>query len=272
MSRITRDDRLILELFLCQEDFSICHELFEKNYSFLEFLEAENLDLAYGRTQSRLRHLITVVKPWSCVKEKITSFMSTTGIELSDPRPCTVVWNGFCTIGCPLCNALKNYALKNDMHLGRRWKYRSTYRRLHGRMLTIIINFLQNNIVRMVKKHFQNKPYVAVPTSYRPPGLVIEEDSVTVNESPATLDEISSKSEVEPSESLYDFIVSKDRTPTEEEILEFFGIGRDCSSLGKDHVVEDDNPRPSDPSDIELHRTIQPWELEFDNRLGRLEK
>jgi hypothetical protein len=242
MSPFTRDDLLILESVLCDEDFSICQEVF-KNDTLLEFLEADDLDLAYGRTQSRLKHLITVVNPWSCVDEKVASFTETTGICLSDPSPCTLIWNGFCTIGCPLCNALKNYALRNDLYLGRRWRYRSTYRRLHGKLLAIITHFLEDNIVQMVNKHNQNMPPASELTSCVHPEPIVEEELDAVTETPVSRDRISPLSEAEPFKSMFMFYLNSDRPPTEDEVSRFLGLD-DCESLLQDHV-ENDETRPS---------------------------
>jgi hypothetical protein len=240
----TKGDLGILESILCEEDFSLCHELFKKE-SLLEFLEAEDLDLAYGRTQSRLKHLITVVKPWSCVKVRTSSFMLTTGIELSDPGPCTLVWNGFCTIGCPLCNALKNYALRNDLRLDRRWKHRPYFFHLHRKLISMIIQFLEDNIVHMVNKHFQNKPTAPEEPSCVHIEPTVEEAPAAVIEKPVTHDRTSPKRVAEPFRSIFMFMNGTDDPPTEDEMNSLLGLTGETDLPESDHDIENDEPRPS---------------------------
>jgi hypothetical protein len=240
MSSFTEEDLLNLEDVLCEEDFSICHEVFEKNNSLLEFLEADDLDLAYGRTQSRLKHLITVVKPWSCVEKKVMTFTETTGICLGDPSPCTLVWKGLCTIGCSLCNALKNYALRNDYCLGRGWKYRAKYLRMHGNLISTIIHFLEHNIVQMVNKHNQNIPLASDQFSSVHIEPTVTEDPEAIIENPVTHDRNSLLSEVEPFKSMFSGYVNTDHPLTDEEVYSLFEKD-EIDALLLDHVNHDES-------------------------------
>jgi hypothetical protein len=250
MSAATADDHLILKSVLRKEDFSICHKVFKK-MTFQEFLEAENLELTYEGTQAKLRHLITVVKPWSCVKEKIDSFIATAEMDLSDSSPCFHVWNGYCTIGCSLCYALKNFSLKHDYNVGRGWKHRSKFQRLHSKMVASISHFIEDNIAQMVDEYYQDKPFASAVTSCVHTEPFVEEEPEAVTEAPVVREQTSLKRKAEPIKVQFNPMVElihEERTPTEDEINNFVGVAKDRSSRKRrhapdpDHVVKQDEP------------------------------
>jgi hypothetical protein len=243
MSLFTRDDFLILKSVFRKEDFFICQNLFEET-TFLGFLEARDLDLSHERTQSKLRHLITVVKNWSCVKEKINSFATTTGIDLSDPTPFSSVWTGLCTSGCPLCYSMKNYSLKNEYYLGKSWKHRAKYQRFHSNMITTVTNFLQDNIVLMVDKYCQDELYASDYTSGFTFEPLVEEETDAGMDRSAVLDQTSLKREAGPLKVRRDLLLSSslfDRPLRKKRPI--FGLAADCFAFPELDHVEEDEPR-----------------------------
>jgi hypothetical protein len=250
MSLIHKDDYMILKSVLRKEDFSICHKVFKK-MTFQEFLEAENLELTYEGTQAKLRHLITVVKPWNCVKDLIESFITSTGIDLSNSSPCFHVWKGYCTVGCSLCYALKNSSLKYDFTIGRGWKHRSKFQRLHSKLIANISHFIEDNIAQMVEEYYQDKPFASAAPSCAPFEPPVVEEPEAVSDVPVICRQTSLKRKAEPVTVRFSpttELISGEPTPTEEEINNFVGVAKERTSRKRrrspepDHVVKIDEP------------------------------
>jgi hypothetical protein len=263
MSLFTNDDLLILESVLRKEDFITCQKVF-KEITFLGFLDAKNLDLTYERTQSKLRHLITVVKPWSCTTDKIKSFASSTGIDLSDPTPFVSVWTGLCTTGCPLCYSMKNYSLKHEYYLGKSWKHRSKYQRFHSNLVTIVTNFLQDNIVLMVDKYCQDKSPVSSKSSCVHYDPLVKDELDTITEESAACD-FSLKSETDPFKFGSDMLLDSSlRTKPLRRRRPVFGLAADCFHLPElDRVMNDETSNIPVPTHQQNERTLGAEEFDY---------
>jgi hypothetical protein len=234
MSLYLRDDLLILETVLTENELSICHKVFKK-MNFLEFLEVEDLDFILSGIQSKLKNLLTVVKPWSCLKEQLNSFSTTIGIELDDFTPNCYVWHGFCTFNCYLCYALKNHCIKNDYKLGKGWKHRHRYQRLHSKMMTTITNFLQNNIVYMVFKYHQDKPTASVASFCGHPDPFVEKEPEAATGNPVNCGDTSRKRKAEPFKVRFNLNIELINGDGSTPVATF-------RLPEQDHVIEEDEP------------------------------
>jgi hypothetical protein len=224
MPLFTDGDIQILERHFHEEDFSICQQMFKK-YDMMEFLAATNLDPAYERTQFKLKHLITVVNLWSCAKEDIEFYLSRTGVDSYDCSPCHEIWSRYCTFGCQLCYAVKNYSLRYDLRFNKGWRHRDSYFRLHAVLIKDTISFLRMNIANMVEKHCQSRSRAVVSNLKVHYELPVDKNT-TAPMDPVNHGETSLKREIEPV-----------RTFTEKELHELFGLKKQPDM---DHVITKD--------------------------------